>query len=82
MPMKPKRATRPYPQSTGNLALADESLGVPQQSTAEPSSHVRGVGQNKTEGAPDSDALAPAIGIIVGIELSIMLWCLIILAMY
>jgi hypothetical protein len=28
MPTNPQRTTRPYPPSVGNVALADESLGV------------------------------------------------------
>ena len=79
---KGQRETPQCPQSGGNLALADESLGVLQQSTAEPCSQVRSVGQDNTEEASDAYALVPATGMIVEIGLSTMLWCLIILTMY
>ena len=82
MQAKGKRGIMRYPQSAGNLALADESLGVLQQSTAEPRSQVWRVGQDKTEEASDAYALVPPTGMIVEIGLSTMLWCLIILTMY
>ena len=73
--------TTTYPQSEGNLAVADKSLGVLQQPKAKTLSLVRGVAQDITEEASTAHALAPATGIMVGIGLSIMLWCLIILVM-
>ena len=82
MQAKGKREIMIYPQSAGNLASADESLGVLQQSTAEPRSQVRSVGQDNTEEASDAYALVPATGMIVEIGLSTMLWCLIFLTMY
>jgi hypothetical protein len=50
--------------------------------TAETRSHVLRIEQDNTDEVADSDALIPATGIIVGIGLTIMLWCLIILAIY
>ena len=71
-----KRETRPYPQSWGNLALVDESLGVlPKAKTGPP--RLRMV-PNITEDE-DEDALAPTIGILNGIRLSLTLWGLIVL---
>ena len=77
-----KRDTTTYPQSEGNVALADERLRVFQQPKAKTLSPVLGVAQDSTEEASKADALAPATGIMAGIGLSIMLWCLIILVMY
>ena len=77
-----KRHTKTYPQSEGNVALADERLRVFQQPKAKTLSPVLGVAQDSTEEASKADALAPATGIMAGIGLSIMLWCLIILVMY
>ena len=77
-----KRDTTTYPQSEGNVALANKSRGVFHQPKAKTLSPVRGVAQDMTEDASHVDALAPATGIVVGIGLSIVLWCLIILVMY
>ena len=77
-----KRHTKMYPRSEGNVAVVDESLGVPQQPKAKTRSPVRGLGQDVTEDASHVDALVPATGIVVGIGLSIMLWCFIILVAY
>lgn len=77
-----KRETKTYPQSEGNLAVADESLGVFQQHKAKTRFPVRGLAQDMAEEVSKADALAPATGIVVGIGLSIMLWCLIVLVMY
>ena len=82
MQTKRKRETKEYPQSEGNLALADESRGLLQKPKGKTLSPVLGVVQDITEEASKADALAPAKGIIVGIGLSIMLWCLIILVIY
>ena len=82
MHAKRKRETKTYPQSEGNVALADERLRVFQQPKAKTLSPVLGVAQDSTEEASKADALAPATGIMAGIWLSIMLWCLIILVMY
>ena len=74
--------TTTYPQSEGNLAVADERLGVLQQPKAKTLSLVRGVAQDITEEASTADALIPAKGIIVGMGLSILLWGFIVLVMY
>ncbi|MEO7860207.1 MAG: hypothetical protein ABIU05_07135 [Nitrospirales bacterium] len=83
------RATTPYPLTEGNLAIADESLiglqqpsGVFQQTArAKTLSLVQGGAPDITE-ALNADALSPARGIVVGIGLSIMLWCVIISVIY
>ena len=82
MNMKQKLETKKYPQSEGNLALADESLGVSQKPKAKTSPPVLGVAQDVTEEYPEISVISPAKGIIVGIGLSAMLWCLIILVIY
>ena len=70
-----QRTTRQYPQSVGNLALADESLGVyhtPQAKTRIPRlSLVPEIMEDEI------DALAPTTGILNGIRLSLTLWSLI-----
>ena len=70
-----QRETRQYPQSWGNLALADESLGVLQTPKAKTCSPRLSVVQDITE--EEVDALALTTGIINGIRLSLMLWSLI-----
>lgn len=82
MQTKRKRETVTYPQSAGNLALADESLGVLQTLKAKTLSSVPNMVRNSTEETSEADALAPATGIIVGVGLSVILWCLIIFVMY
>jgi len=82
MPTTRKQAARQYPQSEGNLALADESLGLFQQPKAKTLSPVLGVTQGMTEEYPAIGAVSPVKGIIAIVGLSIMLWCLTILAMY
>jgi hypothetical protein len=82
MPTKQARRTQTYPQSVGNVALADDSLGLLQESTAGTRPRLQAVGQATIEEVANSDALAPAIGMTVGLVLSIMLWGLIILALY
>ena len=79
MQPKRKRGTRTYSQSEGNLALVDVSQRVFQQPNAKPLSPVLRVVQGIPVEDTDTDALAPATGIIAGIGLSIMTWCLIIL---
>jgi preprotein translocase subunit SecG len=78
-----KQKTEKYPQSDGNLALADESLVLLQQSQSRDALSFAGLG-TRQYGGEDSEAetLGPATGIIVGIGLSGMLWCLIILIMF
>jgi hypothetical protein len=70
-----QRETRQYPQSWGNLALVDESLGVPQTPKAKTRSTRLSVVQDITE--EEVDALALTTGIINGIRLSLTLWSLI-----
>lgn len=72
-----QRETRQYPQSWGNLALADESLGVLQTPKAKTRSPHLSVVRNITEEQAELDALAPTTGIINGIRLSLTLWSLI-----
>ena len=79
MPMKPKRATWLYPQSTGNLALADESRDVFQEPKAKPLAPQLRMVQDIAEVEEEVDALAPVTGIINGICLSLTLWSLIVL---
>ena len=69
-----QRETRQYPQSWGNLALADESLDVLQTPKAKTRSPRLSVVQDIAE---EVDALALTTGIINGIRLSLMLWSLI-----
>jgi hypothetical protein len=83
MPTKRKWPTRQYPQSEGNVALADESWVYRNNSKpATPLSPVLGVTQDMTEEASEADGLGPARGIVVGTGLSIVLWCLIVLVIY
>jgi hypothetical protein len=66
--------TRQYPQSWGNLALANESLGLqpPEAKTRSPRlSRVQDIAEEQ------GDALALTTGMINGIRLSLMLWSLI-----
>ncbi len=66
---------RQYPQSWGNLALADESQGVLQKPTAKTRSPRLSVVQDITE--DEVDTLALTTGMINGIRLSLTLWSLI-----
>jgi hypothetical protein len=75
MQTKGQRETRQYPQSVGNLALADESLGVFQQPQARTRTPRLSLVPDMTE--DESDALAPVTGILNGIRLSLTLWSLI-----
>jgi len=72
---KGQRETRQYPQSWGNLALADESLGVIQTPEVKTCSPRLSVVHDITE--EEVDALALTTGIINGIRLSLTLWSLI-----
>jgi hypothetical protein len=71
------RDTRQDQHSWGNLAIADESLGVLQTPKAKTRSPRLSVVQNMTE--EEVDTLAPTTGIINGIRLSLTLWSLIVL---
>ena len=75
METKEQWETRQYPQSWGNVALADESLGVHQPPKAKIRSPRLSVVQDMTE--EEVDALALTTGMINGIRLSLMLWSLI-----
>ena len=77
MQAKRKRETRTYPQAAGNLALADESLAVLQRPKANTRSPQLSLVQDITEEEVEMEALAPTIGIINGIRLSLTLWSLI-----
>jgi len=81
MPTTRKRAARQYPQSEGNVALADESLGLFQQPKAKALSPVLGVAQGMTEEHPAVSPCFPVRIIIAVVGLSLMLWCLIVLVM-
>jgi hypothetical protein len=67
--------TRQYPQSWGNLALADASLVVLQPPTAKTRSPRLSMVQDMAE--EEVEALALTTGMINGIRLSLMLWSLI-----
>jgi acetyl-CoA carboxylase beta subunit len=75
MQTKKQLETRQYPQSWGNLALADESLDLLQIPKAKTRSPRLSVVQDITE--EEVDALALTTGIINGIRLSLVLWSLI-----
>jgi hypothetical protein len=72
MQTKGQRETRRYPQSWGNLALANESPDVLQTPTAKTRSPRLSVVQGIAE--EEVDALALTTGVINGIRLSLMLW--------
>jgi hypothetical protein len=76
MQTKGQRETRQYPHSWGNVALADESLGVLQPHKAKTRSPRLSVVQDMTE---EVAALAPTTGIVNGIRVSLTLWSLIVL---
>jgi hypothetical protein len=67
--------TRQYPQSSGNLALADESLGVLQS----PKAKTRSPRLSRVQdiAVEEVDALALTTGMSNGIRLSLTLWSLI-----
>jgi hypothetical protein len=67
--------TRQYPQSWGNLALADESLDVLQSPKAKTRSPRLSRAQDIAE--EEVDALALTTGMNNGIRLSLTLWSLI-----
>ena len=76
METKGQRETRQYPQSWGNLALADESLGVLQPPKAKTCSPRLSVVQEDIA-EEEVDALALTTGMINRIRLSLTLWSLI-----
>ena len=69
--------TRQYPQSLGNLALANESLVVLQPPKAKTRSPRLSRVQDIAEQEVEIEALALTTGMINGIRLSLMLWSLI-----
>jgi len=79
MQTKEQRQPRQYPQSWGNLALANESLGVlqpPKAKTRSPRlSMVQDIAEEEIE--IEIEALALTTGMINGVRLSLMLWSLI-----
>ena len=74
--MTRKHEAREYPQSRGNLALVDERVGASQYQGSAPLSWPV-AGQDIPERGFGDDSLGPSKGVIVGISLSIMLWCII-----
>ena len=82
MPTKPKRTTRQNPQSVGNLAVADESLGVYHTPKAKIRSPQLRLVQDRTEEESEIETLAPTIGMMNGIRLSLTLWSLIVVIIY
>jgi len=77
MQTKKQLETRQYPQSWGNLALADESLDLLQMPKAKTRSPRLSVVQDITEEEVEIEALALTTGMINGVRLSLMLWSLI-----
>ncbi|HSF67712.1 MAG TPA: hypothetical protein VLA67_09840 [Nitrospiraceae bacterium] len=75
MQTKRKQATRRSLRSWANLALADECLGGLQTPTAKTCAARLSVVPDTTE--EEIEALAPTMGIINGIRLSLTLWSLI-----
>jgi hypothetical protein len=68
-----KRGTQTYPQSEGNVALADEAVRLLQTpKTPPPPPQLRLVPNILTED-PDAHTLEPATELVVAIGLSIML---------
>ena len=72
--MTAQPGTRQYPQAWGNLALADESLGVHQIPQAKTRSPLLSVVRDIMEDEVEIDALNPTMGIVNGIRLSLTLW--------
>jgi len=79
MPTKRTRKTLPYPQSVGNLALADDSLSLLHTTTAKPRSPQVRLVQDRTEEKSEVETLAPITGMMNGIRLSLTLWSLIVI---
>ena len=77
-----KRAARQYLQSEGNLALADEGLGLAQHSKRRHLSPVMGVARGLPEKQLTVSDVLPVRLIIALVGLSLMLGCLIVLTLY
>jgi hypothetical protein len=75
--MTGQRGTQQYPQSWGNVALADESLGILQTPKTKTRSLQLSAVHDIKEEEVEIEALAPTTGIINGIRLSLTLWSLI-----
>ena len=82
MPTKGKGAARQYLQSEGNLALADESLGLAQHPKPKHLSPVTVAGQGMPERHPTVGAVFSVRMIIALGGSPLMLWCLILLTLY
>lgn len=78
MPTNPQRRLEQYPQSVGNVALAKESLGLLQTPKAKTRSPQVRLVQDMMEES-GVEALAPTIGMMNGIRLSLTLWSLIVI---
>ena len=77
MPTTRTWGTQKYPRAEGNVALADERLGVFQAPKAKPRAPQLRLVRAMTEEEGEREALAPAIGMMNGIRLALTLWSLI-----
>jgi len=82
MPTKGKGAPKQYLQLEGNLALADESLGLARQPKSNHLFPVKCVAQGEPEQEITVGAVFSVRMIIALVGLSLMLWCLVVLVMY
>lgn len=82
MPTKREGAVRQYLQSDGNLALADETLGLVQPPRTKHLFPVKGVAQGGPAQELPVGAVFSVKMIIALVGLSLMLWCLVVLIMY
>jgi hypothetical protein len=79
------RQAQTYLQSAGNLARADESLGLYQKPKAKPQAPKLRLVENIAEEDPEADVLAQAQDFILGIGLSLtlcVLWFFTVLVLY
>ena len=79
MRTKPTWPPGSHPQSVGNVALADESLGGLHASRAKPFAPQLRLVRDVTEEQGETEARAPTMGMINGLRLSLTLWSLIVL---
>jgi len=79
MPTTRTWGTQPYPRAEGNVALANECLSVRQAPKATRRVPQLRLVRDMTEEVGEIEALAPTIGMINGIRLSLTLWSLILL---
>ena len=82
MPTTRTWGTQKYPQAERNVALADERLGVFESPKAKPRAPQLRLVRAMPEEEGDSEALAPAIGMMNGSRLSLNLGSLIILIIF